>query len=182
MVSSSERILLSNAALALFRLHVEHRRTIDIDTNREAYRELARAGLMVAGHSFAGGDESIYRLTKEGEHWVERDDVRSTTQLNVLAAPRRRIPVHDADRAARFSLEVLRKRRAADDPNRLPIPVEPDRRFPRPVFGVVSQVCVQRPRQELVEVENFTIPGRHLSLDDPHHALSPFGPFLASSR
>jgi hypothetical protein len=66
MVSSSERILLSSAALALFRLHVEQRRTIDIDTNRETYRELARAGLMVAGHSFAGGDESIYRLTKEG--------------------------------------------------------------------------------------------------------------------
>lgn len=57
---------LSNAALALFRLHLEHRRTIDVDSNRETYRELARTGLMVAGHSFAGGDESIYRLTKEG--------------------------------------------------------------------------------------------------------------------
>jgi hypothetical protein len=57
---------LSNAALALFRVHVERRRTIDVDANRETYRELARAGLMVAGHSFAGGDESIYRLTKEG--------------------------------------------------------------------------------------------------------------------
>jgi hypothetical protein len=34
-------------------------------TNRAAYRELAAAGLMEAGHSFAGGDESIYRLTKE---------------------------------------------------------------------------------------------------------------------
>ncbi len=37
-----------------------------MDTNREAYRELARAGLMVAGNSFAGGDESVYHVTKEG--------------------------------------------------------------------------------------------------------------------
>jgi hypothetical protein len=61
-----EKTTLSARALALFRLHLEKRRTIDVDVNREIYRELARAGLMVAGHSFAGGDESIYRLTKEG--------------------------------------------------------------------------------------------------------------------
>jgi hypothetical protein len=61
-----QKTTLSASALALFRLHVELRRTIDVDANRETYRELARAGLMVAGHSFAGGDESIYRLTKEG--------------------------------------------------------------------------------------------------------------------
>jgi hypothetical protein len=59
-------VALSEAALALFRLRLKQRRTIDVDVNRETYRELARAGLMVAGHSFAGGDESIYRLTKEG--------------------------------------------------------------------------------------------------------------------
>ena len=59
-------IALSNAALALFRLHLERRGQIDGDANRETYSELERAGLMVAGHSFAGGDESIYRLTKEG--------------------------------------------------------------------------------------------------------------------
>ncbi len=57
---------LTPAALALFRQHVEARRTLDIDKNREAYRELARAGLMVAGNSFAGGVESVYSLTKEG--------------------------------------------------------------------------------------------------------------------
>jgi len=57
---------LSPSALALFRLHVEHRRTIDLAANREAYRELARAGLMVAASSFAGGDESMYQLTKQG--------------------------------------------------------------------------------------------------------------------
>ena len=36
------------------------------DTTREPYRELARAGLMQAGHTYTKGDESIYRLTKEG--------------------------------------------------------------------------------------------------------------------
>ena len=58
--------MLSKQALALFREHLEQRRTIDVDTNREAYRELARAGLMLAGNSFAGGDESVYHVTKEG--------------------------------------------------------------------------------------------------------------------
>ena len=56
---------LSRAALAQFRRHVAGDRDVT-DANRAAYRELAAAGLMGAGHSFAGGDESIYRLTKEG--------------------------------------------------------------------------------------------------------------------
>jgi hypothetical protein len=58
--------MLSKRALALYREHLEQRRTIDVDLNREAYRELARAGLMIAGSSFAGGDESVYHVTKEG--------------------------------------------------------------------------------------------------------------------
>jgi hypothetical protein len=58
--------MVSKQALALFREHMEQRRTIDVDTNREAYRELARAGLMVAGNSFAMGDESVYHVTKLG--------------------------------------------------------------------------------------------------------------------
>jgi hypothetical protein len=56
---------LSRAALAQFQRHLAGDRDVT-DANRAAYRELAAAGLMVAGHSFAGGDESIYRLTKEG--------------------------------------------------------------------------------------------------------------------
>jgi hypothetical protein len=58
---------LSPAALTLFRLHVERGGHLDVDdTTREAYRELARAGLMQSGHTYTKGDESIYRLTKEG--------------------------------------------------------------------------------------------------------------------
>ena len=58
--------MLSKQALALFREHLEQRGTVDVVANREAYRELARAGLMVAGNSFAGGDESVYHVTREG--------------------------------------------------------------------------------------------------------------------
>jgi hypothetical protein len=50
-------------APALFPEHVEQRRTIDVDANREVYRELARAGLMVAGNSFAGGSHPNAWLT-----------------------------------------------------------------------------------------------------------------------
>jgi hypothetical protein len=35
------------------------------DRTREAYRELARAGMMDAYHSFTRGPESVYRITEE---------------------------------------------------------------------------------------------------------------------
>jgi hypothetical protein len=58
--------MLSKRALALFREHLERRRIIDVDRNRKPYRELARAGLMVAGSRFPGGDDSVSHVTKEG--------------------------------------------------------------------------------------------------------------------
>jgi hypothetical protein len=59
--------MLSREALALFRLHVERRGDVDVDdSNRAAYRELERAGLMVCGHSFRDGPDSIYKVTKLG--------------------------------------------------------------------------------------------------------------------
>jgi hypothetical protein len=57
---------LSESALALFRLHLQEHRTIDVDANRATYQELERAGLMAVGNSFAGGQDSIYHVTKEG--------------------------------------------------------------------------------------------------------------------
>jgi hypothetical protein len=56
---------LSRAAVARFRRPLAGDREVT-DASRAAYRELAAAGLMEAMHSFAGGDESVYRLTKEG--------------------------------------------------------------------------------------------------------------------
>ncbi|WP_406699659.1 hypothetical protein V5E97_12440 [Singulisphaera sp. Ch08] len=62
-----ETITLSEAALSLFRLHIERHGQIDVnDSTRELYRELARAGLMRSGSTFRDGPESIYRLTQEG--------------------------------------------------------------------------------------------------------------------
>jgi hypothetical protein len=59
-------ITLSAEALALLRRHVEQDNIRVDDTNREAHRELARAGLMEAVHTFAWGRESRYRFTEEG--------------------------------------------------------------------------------------------------------------------
>ncbi len=57
---------LSPAALALFRLHVERHGDVDVDVYREHYRELERAGFMIVGNTFAGGQDSIYHVTKLG--------------------------------------------------------------------------------------------------------------------
>ncbi len=56
---------LSEAALALFRLHVDRHGQVDVESNRQAYQELEQAGLVAVGHSFRDGRNSIYRLTKE---------------------------------------------------------------------------------------------------------------------
>jgi hypothetical protein len=66
-----DTITLTADALALFRLHLERNGDIPVDdSTREPYRELARAGLMVAGHSFTRGREAYYKLTDAG--WERR--------------------------------------------------------------------------------------------------------------
>jgi hypothetical protein len=58
---------LSQAAVDLFRLHVEcHGDGAVDDSTRPAYEELRRAGLVDVGHSFAGGRNSVYKLTRKG--------------------------------------------------------------------------------------------------------------------
>jgi len=59
-------ITLSEAALALLRRHGGQAELPVNDSNRELHRELARAGLMVAVHTFSGGREQFYRFTREG--------------------------------------------------------------------------------------------------------------------
>jgi hypothetical protein len=62
-----QTMTLSEAALALFRLHVERHGDVDVDDRtRPIYRELARAGVMRAVSTYAGGPESAYRVTREG--------------------------------------------------------------------------------------------------------------------
>ena len=58
--------MLSAEALALLLLHVERGELPVDDSNRDLHRELARAGLMVAVHTFSGGREQFYRFTRAG--------------------------------------------------------------------------------------------------------------------
>jgi len=56
---------LSPAAVDLFRLHGERNGEIDVtDANRELYRELEDAGLMLLSRPFTG--PRVYRMTKIG--------------------------------------------------------------------------------------------------------------------
>jgi hypothetical protein len=61
-----QTLALSEKALAHFRLHIERHGDVGFDANRKTYRELERAGLMVVGNTFAGGQDSVYHVTKEG--------------------------------------------------------------------------------------------------------------------
>ncbi len=61
-----QTLALSEAALSLLLLHVERSELPVDDSNRELHRELARAGLLVAVHTFSGGREQFYRFTQEG--------------------------------------------------------------------------------------------------------------------
>ena len=65
---------------------------------------------------------------------VEGEDLGASAKADVLAPPGSQLPVHNTDRTARVTLEVLSKRFAADNPNGLAVPMKPDRRFPRAVF------------------------------------------------
>ena len=59
-------ITLSEDALALLKPAWSRERVDVTPENRELYRELARAGLMIPLHTMTGGDESAYRLTEAG--------------------------------------------------------------------------------------------------------------------
>ena len=62
-----QSVPLSAEAVALFRHHVAEQGHLEVNNSRRPlYRELARAGLMIAAHTFAGADESLYKLTKLG--------------------------------------------------------------------------------------------------------------------
>ena len=67
-------IALSEAAVALFRLHIEQDGIRVHDDNREAHRELAAAGIMYPVSTFARGPEAYFRFTEDG--WNRRDEIR----------------------------------------------------------------------------------------------------------
>jgi hypothetical protein len=79
--------MLSAEALALFRLHIQERRTVDVEKNRETYRELARAGLMVGGLGFSGRE--VFSVTREGFERKAELLAATAPSPGSIAAPRR---------------------------------------------------------------------------------------------
>jgi hypothetical protein len=74
-----ETTSLSEAALALLRCRLATKDNRVNDSNREAYRELVRAGIMFAVSGFASGPEASFRFTDEG--WARRREfIRGDSQ------------------------------------------------------------------------------------------------------
>jgi len=67
-----ETITLSESALALLRYRLATKDNRVNGSNREAYRELVRAGIMYPVSGFATGPEASFRFTDEG--WERREE------------------------------------------------------------------------------------------------------------
>lgn len=67
-----DTVTLSEPALALLRLALTNPAPPVTSDNREAYRELARAGIMVPVSGFVHGPEAYFRFTEEG--WNRREE------------------------------------------------------------------------------------------------------------
>lgn len=80
-------IVLSDDAVALLRRRLEGEPAEVTDDTREAYRELARAGIMIPLHSFTRGDEALYRFTEEG--WERRFEFTSASPAGFAVRLRR---------------------------------------------------------------------------------------------
>jgi len=68
-----QTITLSADAQALLRHRIATKDMSVTDQNREAYRELARAGIMYPVSGFVGGPEALFRFTEEG--WSRREEL-----------------------------------------------------------------------------------------------------------
>ena len=73
---------LSAGAVEVLRAHLDGCREVN-DGNRAAHRELAAEGFMIAGHSFAQGDESVYRMTEAG--WARRFELAEIAHAKASA-------------------------------------------------------------------------------------------------
>jgi hypothetical protein len=65
-----QTVELSPAAIALLRHRLATRDNRVTAANKEAYRELVRAGIMYAVSGFVGGPEASFRFSDEGWKWV----------------------------------------------------------------------------------------------------------------
>jgi hypothetical protein len=82
MNESDKRI--SESALSLLRHLVAGERVEVTAANKEAYRELARAGMMYPASGFVGGPEAIFRFTEEG--WARKDEILAAAQRRRFSA------------------------------------------------------------------------------------------------
>ncbi len=74
-----QTIALSDAALALLRHRLATKDGTVTPENLEAYRELARAGIMYPVSGFASGPEAVFRFTEAG--WARREEWLSAPAL-----------------------------------------------------------------------------------------------------
>ena len=81
-------ITLSDGALELLRRNLTGPQILVTDENRETYRGLARAGLMIPLHTFAHGDESAYRLTEAGVNFARVEVERCSSQQASVSSTR----------------------------------------------------------------------------------------------
>ena len=99
----------SDGALALLRRNLTGPQILVTDENREAYRELAGAGLMIPLHTFAHGDESAYRLTEAGVNFARAEVERCSSQQPSVPsnrpASRQNPPCPLADRPLRLGCQ-----------------------------------------------------------------------------
>jgi hypothetical protein len=75
-----QTVVLSGAALALLRSRVEGGSREVTTSNLEAYRELARAGIMYPVSGFVGGPECLFRWTDWG--WEQRFELSGYVKVD----------------------------------------------------------------------------------------------------
>jgi len=78
-----ERIELSRAARRTLGRHLAGDKEVT-DANRDAYRELARAGIMVSVGTFIMGDDCVFQLTHQG--WERRHEFQRPLQRFSVSA------------------------------------------------------------------------------------------------
>jgi hypothetical protein len=78
-----ERIEISRAARSTLARHLAGDKEVT-DANRDAYRELAQAGIMVSVGTFIKGDDCVFQLTHQG--WERRHEFRRPTPRGSASA------------------------------------------------------------------------------------------------
>ncbi len=104
-----ETFALSESAVALLRFRVKGYRMKVTDRSREAFRELATAGIMEPVPGADGNPEGDYRFTEGG--WARRQELLIDAEERI---ERERYEPPDAGNLSEAARELLRRRLAGD--------------------------------------------------------------------